>query len=230
LQYFAAPAAKYGGYQFEDRILDFLRNKMTPSELKDLESLSALMEGDRSLIEKWLDQYNMRTNAEARLVYFTICLLGTGEEIGVINKEKTANERKTRQSLKVGVFVDYEIKDKRQLRIILTNNGEDLECGRYALPWGHWYSMTTLISQMEHGEVLRSTEYVDPLLEGAIILKKDEKIEGLIDLDARFPELVSLLFCDDVDLFWSYALHDMTGKRSERVGGWILLPKTDCYS
>jgi hypothetical protein len=84
LRYLAITAEKYGHYQFEDRIYDFLMNKMTPEEKQELMELSKRGGRDKRLINQWLDKYNMTVHKEARLVYFTMVLVGTGCDSGLL--------------------------------------------------------------------------------------------------------------------------------------------------
>ncbi len=88
LQYLAKPAEKYGRYQFDDKIDDFLTNKMTPAEKLELVALSAQFERDQRLIQQWLDKNNITLHPEARLVYFTMCLVGAGCDSGLLQKER----------------------------------------------------------------------------------------------------------------------------------------------
>jgi hypothetical protein len=76
----AEPAEKYGHYQFDDRIQDFLYNKMTESEAWELLALRDCMSEDFDIVEKWLNEYNMTVHPEARLVYFMRCLIGTADD------------------------------------------------------------------------------------------------------------------------------------------------------
>ncbi len=88
LQYLTIPAEKYGHYQFDDRIADFLYNKMTPDEKRELAALSDRFGTEQGLIQEWLDKYNMTVHREAALVYFTMCLVGTGADAGLLRKQQ----------------------------------------------------------------------------------------------------------------------------------------------
>lgn len=84
LRYLAGPAEVYGELQFEGRILDFLRERMTSDEQAELRALSHRYEKDAEAINRWLDEFPMTEHREAALVYFTGCLLGTGADLGLL--------------------------------------------------------------------------------------------------------------------------------------------------
>jgi hypothetical protein len=84
LRYLAGPAEVYGGYQFENRIMDFLQTRMTPDERVELQALSIRYGEDYEGIERWLDEYRMTQHREAALVYFTGMLLGLGSDAGLL--------------------------------------------------------------------------------------------------------------------------------------------------
>jgi hypothetical protein len=81
LRYLAAPAGKYGRYQFEDRIFDFLRG-MSEDERRELRELLQREIKDEIEVDAWLDQYRMTKHPEARLVYFLGHLLAHGNDAG----------------------------------------------------------------------------------------------------------------------------------------------------
>lgn len=80
LNYLSTLAVKYGHYQFDDAIDDYLFNQVTKSDLLELRDLRDQMWRDFDAIETWLDEYNMTKHPEARLVYFTRCLIGTADD------------------------------------------------------------------------------------------------------------------------------------------------------
>jgi hypothetical protein len=84
LRYLAGPAEVYGPLQFDDPIYDFLRHRMTAEERDELRALSRRFGQDWEAINRWLDEYPMTIHPEARLVYFTGYLLGTGGDLGVL--------------------------------------------------------------------------------------------------------------------------------------------------
>ena len=84
LRYLAASAEVYGSLQFDDPVYDFLQHRMTPQEQVELKALSQKYECDGDAIDQWLDQYPMTIHAEARLVYFTRYLVGTGCDLGLL--------------------------------------------------------------------------------------------------------------------------------------------------
>ena len=83
LRYLAIPAEKYGQLQFEDRILDFLEDEITETEIQELKDLAKPMDRDWELIERWLDEYNIVKHREAALVYFTGNLIAHARDVGL---------------------------------------------------------------------------------------------------------------------------------------------------
>ena len=83
LAWVAAPAERYGHYQFDEPILAFLRGA-TPAELDDLRAVQRRWIADHSAIEAWLDENNMTLHREAQRVYFTQVLLGMADEAGLL--------------------------------------------------------------------------------------------------------------------------------------------------
>ena len=84
LSYLADAAEKYGRFQFDDRIRDYLFNAAGEKEIRELRELSILFEKNGDLINTWFDKFNMRLHPEARLIYFTQCLVGTACDLGII--------------------------------------------------------------------------------------------------------------------------------------------------
>jgi hypothetical protein len=81
LAYLVGPAEKYGHYQFEDRIFEFLRGMSEP----DKQELTVLVQRtipDNDEIDRWLDEYSMTKHREAALVYFFQHLLALGNDAG----------------------------------------------------------------------------------------------------------------------------------------------------
>ncbi len=83
LRWLAAPAERYGHYQFDDPIYDFLRG-LDPAERGELQELSRRWGEAFPAIDAWLSAYRMTAHPEARLVYFTGYLLGTGADAGLL--------------------------------------------------------------------------------------------------------------------------------------------------
>jgi hypothetical protein len=83
LAWLAGPAERYGGYQFHDRILAFLR-QASSGELADLRAVQQRWAVNYPAIDAWLDEYNMTKHIEAGLVYFTQALLGMADEDGLL--------------------------------------------------------------------------------------------------------------------------------------------------
>jgi hypothetical protein len=83
LRYLAGPAEVYGSLQFDDRIAEFLQERMTADEQAELRALSHLYGRDWEAINHWLDEFPMTDHPEARLVYFTGYLLSAGTDLGL---------------------------------------------------------------------------------------------------------------------------------------------------
>jgi len=84
LRYLAGYAEVYGGYQFDDKILDFLECRMTADERAELQELNRRYQQDWAAIDRWLDEYRMTEHPEAARVYFTGYLLGLGVDAGLL--------------------------------------------------------------------------------------------------------------------------------------------------
>ena len=80
LNYLAQPAERYGRFQFDNIIDDYLFNKMSKADVEELRNLRDRMAQDFDIIELWLDEFNMRIHPEARLVYFMRDLIGTADD------------------------------------------------------------------------------------------------------------------------------------------------------
>lgn len=85
LRYLAVPAEKYGRYQFDNRILDYLESEMSEEEKVELIAIRKKMAEDFEQISSWLDNYDITIHREASLVYFTGHLLALGNDIGVFD-------------------------------------------------------------------------------------------------------------------------------------------------
>jgi len=123
--------------------------------------------------------------------------------------------------------VNYE-NNKHTLKLSLTNKGNDFSCYSADLPWSHPQSMLIVIGRKDaklSGLLLSQQLLCDTGRLATITLTKDQTIGGEIDLENRFPELIQFLKSDGVDAFWSYELTDLHHNSSNRLGGWLYLPK-----
>jgi hypothetical protein len=82
LRHFAKFAEKYGHYQFEDKIYEFLghMSKKEESELAML--LRSYWIPEETQINAWLSEYSITEHIEARHVYFLGHLLALGSDAG----------------------------------------------------------------------------------------------------------------------------------------------------
>ena len=83
LSWLAVPAERYGRLQFDGPILEFLRG-CRPEEKSELRALGQRWGAAWPAIDAWLGSHPMTVHAEARLVYFTGHLLGTGADAGLL--------------------------------------------------------------------------------------------------------------------------------------------------
>jgi hypothetical protein len=83
LGWLVTPAEKYGRLQFDDAIYAYLR-ELRPAERSELQEIGRQWGEAWPAIDAWLTAYRMTTHPEARLVYFTGVLLGTGADAGLI--------------------------------------------------------------------------------------------------------------------------------------------------
>lgn len=84
LRYLAGPAEVYGDLQFDDRIYEFLQERMTADEQTELRALNQRYAQDGEAIDRWLDEFPMTKHPEAALVYFTAYLLAIGGDLGLL--------------------------------------------------------------------------------------------------------------------------------------------------
>jgi hypothetical protein len=165
-----------------------------------------------------------------RLFYALAVMIGISQMAQPERTMKNQNADKPKTELKVKMTVAYERKEeKHSLRISLTNEGDEFECALARLPWMHWHSMTILIAD-RHGNPYEPFHYIDDALVGKVRVKKNEVIQGEIDLTMRYPKLSEALSSKELskngmDLFWSYQLCDVSERYSNRMGGWVFLPK-----
>jgi hypothetical protein len=83
LGWLAVSAERYGRLQFDDPIYDFLRG-LNSTERDQLRELGQRWGEAFPEIDAWLDQYTITVHPEASLVYFTLYLLGTGADAGLL--------------------------------------------------------------------------------------------------------------------------------------------------
>jgi hypothetical protein len=81
----------------------------------------------------------------------------------------------------------------------------------------------TLLLVHEDGQVFPFQPFIDDPLVGTTKVMKGGKVEGMVDLDRRYPKLAESLSRGGMDLFWGYRLVDVHNAASERMGGWAFL-------
>ncbi|VTR96330.1 unnamed protein product [Gemmata massiliana] len=83
LSWLAGPAERFGLLQVDDPIHDFLRG-LDPVGRDELRTLSEQWGGAWPAVNSWLGEYPTTAHPEARLVYSTGHLLGTGADAGLL--------------------------------------------------------------------------------------------------------------------------------------------------
>ena len=84
LSYLAEPAARYGDFQFETRIMDFLEREATDADRGALRALGPLVLRDEGAIDAWIDRLGISKHREAALVYFLLHLMALGNDAGLL--------------------------------------------------------------------------------------------------------------------------------------------------
>src|SRR5262249_22935984 len=84
LQYLASPAEKYGHFQFDDPIIEFLQEQATEMEKQELANLIPKLEEDDTEIHAFFRQHRITQHTEARLVYFLCHLIAIANEHGYL--------------------------------------------------------------------------------------------------------------------------------------------------
>jgi hypothetical protein len=116
------------------------------------------------------------------------------------------------------------------LKLKIKNKGADALKGfKHALPWGGRYSMTVIAVETStiEGRPLPPVHYIDDPTTAQFSIPAHGEVSGSVSLSKRFPSLAEALSRKDVEVFWGYQLPTIEQKRANRVGGWILVPKTN---
>lgn len=87
LRYLAAPAEKYGHYQFDDRISEFLE-KATDADRATLAALIPGLKRDDKDIHEFFRDYSITEHDESRLVYFLCHLIAIAHDDGFFDDRK----------------------------------------------------------------------------------------------------------------------------------------------
>jgi hypothetical protein len=115
---------------------------------------------------------------------------------------------------------------RHALKITLVNrSARAISIYRHALPWVGFYSMLLIAAKADApGSVLEKSTLIDDPGPDTIILAPAESLHGAIILDDHFPTLTESLINNDVLIFWSYQCVAVDGERSNRTGGFVLIP------
>lgn len=125
-------------------------------------------------------------------------------------------------NLSIEVKVEYK---KGELKFSLKNMAEkELRCHAFDLPWSHWHSLTLILVD-DLGNVIPAPTFFDCPVLGTVALKQNESLKGEVQLKDRFPTIERVLLKRGVDVFWSYRLRSIDGRRSQRLGGWLHIPQ-----
>jgi len=94
------------------------------------------------------------------------------------------------------------------------------------LPWGSRYSMIIIVAKLDaSGTVLDQSLYIDDPSPNVVTMKYGESLTGKISLKTRFHDILTVLKTKQVIIFWSYQLKSLNNKSTERLGGWLIIPK-----
>ena len=137
------------------------------------------------------------------------------------------NLSRPKQALTLSVDIAPKVESNLVLRLRLTNAGTNtLLIPLGYLPW-NLYAMTLVLVEADDPfsrQMKQESGIADPLPGEPHQVKSGQTIEGRIDLTRRYPDLAEKIKRTDVLVFWSY--HCPTeGLSSERVGGWLILPR-----
>jgi hypothetical protein len=117
-------------------------------------------------------------------------------------------------------------KPQYALTVTLVNrSAEALKLYKHALPWEGFHSMLLVAAKTDAlGSMLEKTTLIDDPGPETIVLGPGQSLTGTIALKDRFPGLIDALANNDVIVFWSYQCVSIAGLRSERFGGFVLIP------
>ena len=127
----------------------------------------------------------------------------------------------------VNLSVHSSATNRCKLMVVFTNITDgSLRIFRNDLPWESRHSVMLIAVRAGAGNAILSEDLpVDDPIIGDVQIIKNQKLQGTIDLEQRFPDLIHTLEKADVILFWSYQLTPIEKSSLPRQGGWLLIPK-----
>jgi hypothetical protein len=114
----------------------------------------------------------------------------------------------------------------RLLVELVSSAPDSVDVYESSLPWGNHYSMLLMAVGAESGVALERYWPIDDPGDKRVVLRPGEALSGGIDLTSRCAGLREALEKEDIVLFWSFRLKHRQDTNFERVGGWLLLPRT----
>lgn len=131
------------------------------------------------------------------------------------------------KTLSLTVSLQHEKVNDYNLLIELKNTGASaLSISDGRLPWGSFGSMIVL-AVGEDGEALPEVPHITNPSGTTIQINPGETIRGQVYLNKSYPDLPTALKKRDIIIFWSYQPQLTDGKRLERTGGWLIVPKVN---
>lgn len=120
-------------------------------------------------------------------------------------------------------------KDRLALSIRLTNTGDQvLRFSNGFGPWAGARQITLVAIKLPGGEPIPNQlrAMVDPAL-GMVEIQPGKAVQYDVPIDELYHELAAELRKgkSDIVLFWTYQLETWDSKKSERVGGWLMIQR-----
>ena len=125
--------------------------------------------------------------------------------------------------------MQVELEEPNRLRVRLEyGGGAPLTVYRAALPWATVQSMILSAVKLDAlGTIVEQRfDIDDPGIE-RLSLTQGQVLDGIVDLDERFPHLASERRHRDIMVFWTYQLDASDGRGLPRLSGSVFLPRTD---
>lgn len=157
---------------------------------------------------------------------FVLSLIGGGLSIFMASKHQQGVA--TSKTLDLIISLRELGVNKYILDVKLKNTGRaPLVVYRGSLPWASRHSLLLIAvrANVTHDALEERLVIDDPGPE-QLEIKPGETLTGEILLDERFPDLPSAVRKNDVIIFWSYQLKPLNTAPLERMGGWLLIPKS----
>jgi hypothetical protein len=127
------------------------------------------------------------------------------------------------------IHVEVESLNDRDLRVTLTLRSPDqIVTDLHSLPWGGRYNgfIIVAVPPLSGGEALPGqAAFEEPMESPPVRIDRGKPLTGVVHLDSRIQGLEAALRRTDLLLFWSFEVQVQELGSSNRVGGWLLLPR-----